>query len=77
MQQVLKNLVGVEKELAVRDGRWYMVRILPYRTLENSIDGIVMTFTDITASKTLEAELRTKEARLREMLDDTKSPGGV
>jgi PAS domain-containing protein len=35
-----------------------MVRTMPYRTLENMIDGVVITFTDITASRTLEARLR-------------------
>jgi len=34
------------------------------------IDGVVITFTDITVSKKLEAELRATEARLREMLDE-------
>ena len=37
---------------------------MPYRTLENMIDGVVITFTDITASKTLEAELRKGQAGL-------------
>ena len=35
-----------------------MVRIMPYRTLENMIDGVVITFTDITISRALEAKLR-------------------
>ncbi len=38
---------------------------MPYRTQEDVIDGVVMTFTDITATKTLEAELRDEIARLR------------
>lgn len=36
---------------------------MPYRTLEDRIDGVVTTFTDITASETLEAELRADPAR--------------
>jgi C4-dicarboxylate-specific signal transduction histidine kinase len=40
------------------------VRILPYRTLENMIDGVVITIGDITVSKTLEAELRKSQAEL-------------
>jgi len=43
-------------------GRWFRVRITPYRTLENLIDGVVITFADITASKLLEADLRTTQA---------------
>jgi hypothetical protein len=43
---------------AANGGRWFTVRIMPYRTLENMIDGVVMTFSDITVAKTLEAKLR-------------------
>jgi two-component system CheB/CheR fusion protein len=59
----------MEKQVATLDGRWFAARILPYRTLENMIDGVVITFSDITNFKNLEAELRAKEARWREMLD--------
>jgi chemotaxis methyl-accepting protein methylase len=55
---VLRTLVFSEKQISTGDGRWFMVRIMPYRTLENMIDGVVITFIDITVSKTLEAELR-------------------
>jgi two-component system CheB/CheR fusion protein len=68
VRAVLRSLIGAEKEVSTPDGRWYGVRILPYRTLENLIDGVVITFSDITIAKTLEAELRANEARLRETL---------
>jgi two-component system CheB/CheR fusion protein len=58
VQEVLRTLVFKEKPIAARDGRWFLVRIMPYRTLDNRIDGVVITFTDITESKKLEAELR-------------------
>ena len=57
-KEVLRTLVFVEKEVATRDGRWFQVRIMPYRTLENRIDGVVITFSNITVAKTLEARLR-------------------
>jgi hypothetical protein len=38
-----------------------MVKIMPYRTLDNVIDGVVITFSDISASKKLEAELRDRQ----------------
>jgi two-component system CheB/CheR fusion protein len=60
MKQVLHTLVFIEKQLSTRDGRWFKMRIIPYRTLENVIDGVVVIFTDITTFKSLEAELRTK-----------------
>jgi PAS domain S-box-containing protein len=68
VREVLRSLVSAEKQVASRDGRWYMVRILPYRTLENVIDGVVITFTDITDSKKLEAELLQTQAGLEERL---------
>ena len=61
-REVLRTLVFMEKQVATRDGRWFLVRIMPYRTLENRIDGVVITFSDITAAKTLEAELRQAQA---------------
>jgi two-component system CheB/CheR fusion protein len=56
--EVLRTLVFTEKQVATRDGRWFLVRIMPYRTLENRIDGVVITFSNITAAKTLENQLR-------------------
>lgn len=60
--EVLRTLVFEEKEVATQDGRWYRVRIMPYRTQDNVIDGVVMTFIDITEIKQLEARLRKQGA---------------
>ena len=46
-----------EKEVPTVDGRWFIVRIMPYRTLDNVIDGVVITFLDVTKAKKLEADL--------------------
>jgi chemotaxis methyl-accepting protein methylase len=56
--EVLRTLAFSEKAISTHDGRWYTVKIMPYRTLDNVIDGVVITFSDITANKKLEAELR-------------------
>jgi len=64
-QEVLRTLVFSERQVATGDGRWYLVRIMPYRTLEDVIAGVVLTFTNITAAKALEAELRAEIARLK------------
>ena len=56
--QVLRTLVPVEKCVATGDGRWFDLNLMPYRTLDERIDGVVMTFTDVTVAKTLEAKLR-------------------
>jgi two-component system CheB/CheR fusion protein len=55
---VLRTLVFSEKSVATNDGRWFSVRIMPYRTERNVIEGLVITFGDITVAKTLEARLR-------------------
>lgn len=60
-RSVLETLVLTERPVATRDGRWFSVRIMPYRTVTNRIRGVVITFVDITASKTLEATLRKKQ----------------
>ncbi|NTV52704.1 MAG: helix-turn-helix domain-containing protein [Candidatus Firestonebacteria bacterium] len=57
-RSVLQTLVFKERPVQALDGRWFSVRIMPYRTLDNRIDGVVITFVDITAAKTLEATLR-------------------
>jgi two-component system CheB/CheR fusion protein len=49
--EVLQTLVFKELEVATQDGKWYMMHILPYRTSENIIDGLVLTFTDVTKQK--------------------------
>ena len=66
VEEVLKTLVSKEAQIQSKDGRWYLMRILPYRTLDNVIDGVVITFTDITPLRQLEESLRQIEARLQE-----------
>ena len=56
--EVLRTLVFQEKQVGTHDGRWYRVRIMPYRTQENVIDGVVITFINISEIRQLEAELR-------------------
>jgi two-component system CheB/CheR fusion protein len=57
-KETLRTLVISEREAATTDGKWFSVRILPYRTLSNVIQGVVVTFVDITAAKELESRLR-------------------
>jgi len=67
--EVLRTLVFLEKQVTATNGRWFSVRIMPYRTMEDVIGGVVITFTDITAAKTLEAELREENAKLKGLLE--------
>ena len=47
-QNVLETLIPYERELSIDENGWILARIQPYRTLDNMIDGVVLTFTDIT-----------------------------
>jgi len=57
-KETLRTLSTCEKEIPTTDGRWFSVRIMPYRTLTNMIQGAVLTFVDITVAKALESRLR-------------------
>jgi two-component system, chemotaxis family, CheB/CheR fusion protein len=67
---VLDKLSPVEREIGTREGRWFLSRVLPYRTADDRIDGVVLTFTDITLRKQAEQDLQrlneTLEQRVRE-----------
>jgi two-component system, chemotaxis family, CheB/CheR fusion protein len=65
---VLRTLHFVEKEINTNDGRWYTVRIMPYRTFDDRIDGLVITFIDITNSKNLENALRSTQMTLNSII---------
>ncbi|MBI0581995.1 MAG: PAS domain-containing protein [Methanomassiliicoccales archaeon] len=51
VRTVLETLNTIEKEIRTKDGHWYRLKILPYRTIESVIDGVVLTFNIIDAQK--------------------------
>jgi len=55
--EVLRTLVVSDKQIQTHDSRWFDVRIMPYRTMDNVIDGVVITFVDISLAKNLELAL--------------------
>jgi two-component system CheB/CheR fusion protein len=67
-REILRKLGSIEKPVRTRDGSWFSVRIMPYRTLDDRIDGVVITFWDITVSKTLEAKLQEMQLALESRL---------
>ncbi len=50
-REVLRTLVFKFTEVRTKEGRWYLMRVMPYRTAENVIDGVVITFVDINQVK--------------------------
>jgi two-component system CheB/CheR fusion protein len=59
--EVLRTLVFIQKEIPTSDGRWYSVRIMPYRTFDDRIDGLVITFINISDHKKIETKLLENE----------------
>ena len=68
-RNVLQHLVPIEREVESHSGRWYLRRTLPYRTAENYIEGVVITFVDIGARKRSEIEVRRAHARVQGVLE--------
>jgi two-component system CheB/CheR fusion protein len=63
-RMVLKTLISKETAISSNDERWFNVRIMPYRTVDDRIDGLVITFSDITFAKKLESDLIAARAAL-------------
>jgi two-component system CheB/CheR fusion protein len=64
-QAVLDSLAPQETEVQSRDGRWYFMRIRPYRTVANVIEGVMLTFNDITEQKQVQTQLSQTQATVR------------
>ncbi|WJH35121.1 PAS domain-containing protein [Paenibacillus sp. CC-CFT747] len=58
-QEVFRTLIPLEREVQSRSGSWYSMNILPYRTKDQVIKGIILTFVDISEIKSAAEELRT------------------
>ncbi|NVO18849.1 MAG: PAS domain-containing protein [Bacteroidetes bacterium] len=54
--EVLNTLVFIQKQVPAKDGRWFLTRIMPYRTFDDRIDGLVITFINITDLKQVEVK---------------------
>jgi two-component system, chemotaxis family, CheB/CheR fusion protein len=65
-ERVLATLIPMEKEVQNTSGRWHLVRLMPYRTAENVIEGVVMTTVNIDRTKQAEESLRKSLADTRE-----------
>lgn len=73
-REVLRTLAPFAGEVATRDGRHFAVRILPYRRLDNRIDGVVVAFSEITAYRALERELDDARAYAEAIVATVREP---
>ena len=67
--EVLNTLASREVEVETTDNQWYLMRILPYRTVDNIIDGVVVTFLDIHAQKMAFERISQLDQRVKESRD--------
>ena len=72
-RRVLDRLVPIEREVQDRKGQWYLTRVLPYRSQTDHIEGVVITFVDITTRKKAEEALRESEEQFRALVDASAS----
>lgn len=71
---VLDTLVPSEYEVRTVSGAWYLARVQPYRTLDNVIDGVVLTFTDISSRVAAEEEMRSARELAEGIVDAVREP---
>jgi two-component system, chemotaxis family, CheB/CheR fusion protein len=62
---VMKTLMPIEREVHSDNDRWFLMRLKPYRTFDDKIEGVIASFIDVTERRNAEARLRDSEARLR------------
>jgi len=73
-RSVMERLVPYECEMRTTEGAWYCARIQPYRTLDNVIDGVVLTFVDITEMKRVRDELQEAREMAQRVIDTVREP---
>ena len=73
-QDVLQTLVIKEREVQTTDGNWFVMRIHPYRTAKNTIDGLVLTFQDITNNKQAEQVVQTARSFAASIVETVREP---
>ena len=72
--KVLADLAVIEKEIQSQGGQWFTMRILPYRTLDNRIDGVVVTFAEVSRLKRAEAALQNAKAYAEQIVATVREP---
>ncbi len=70
--KVFESLNVIEREVMSEDHRWYIARLLPYRSSLDQIDGVVLTFIDITTRRAAQEGLKLGEERMRLVAESTR-----
>ncbi len=70
VQTVLRDLTPIQREVPTLDHHWYIRRVMPYRTDDSRIDGVVITFTDVTIRKESEEQLKGVNEELEQQVAD-------
>jgi two-component system CheB/CheR fusion protein len=73
-REVLQSLVSRAREIRNAEGKWYLMRALPYRTVTNTIGGVILTFSDVTAIKQAELILREAQAYFESIVQTVREP---
>jgi two-component system, chemotaxis family, CheB/CheR fusion protein len=73
-QEVLQTLVAKDREVHTKTGTWYLMRIRPYRTVRNVIDGLVITFVDVTQLKQAEVLAQEAHAYAKSIVQTVREP---
>jgi two-component system CheB/CheR fusion protein len=73
-QDVLQTLVIKERDVQTTDGSWFFMRILPYRTAKNTIDGLVLTFLDISKMKEAERVVEAAHGTAASIVETVREP---
>lgn len=74
VKTVLQTLVFKETSVQTEDGSWYRMRIIPYRTADNIIDGVVITFTDITDLKKVQEQMTERTEYAESIIRTVREP---
>jgi len=74
VREVLDTLQLKEKQVETTDGKWFQMRIMPYRTSENRINGVAVTFNDISAIKELEKSLQDAKSYAQNIVETISEP---
>jgi two-component system, chemotaxis family, CheB/CheR fusion protein len=72
-QAVLDTLLPYEIEVQTENGQNILMRIIPYRTVDNVIEGVVLTFVDVSHQKQIEADLQTTEIQFRLLFENSNA----